>query len=210
VKKAGVVTLVISQGPERFAAPDLTNLTPKQAQALLEEQSLNLGTPRLEYSDTVAEGRVISQDPVPETAMRRDAVVGVVVSRGVEPIPVPSVFSLPLADAEAALAAVGLKLTVEREDFNREVPRGAIISQMPPDGTLPKGQAVTVIVSAGPPLVAVPNVVDRKVAEARAALEERGFKVETRGTQILDRVYSQDPGGGKQAPEGSTIILQTI
>ena len=186
------------------------NVTAQEAEALLKGQSLQLGTPRLEYSDTVAEGLVISQDPAPDTELRRDAVVSVVVSRGVEPIPVPVLTGQSLEQAQAALEAVGLTIAVEREEFSRDAPKWAILSQMPPDGTLPKGQAVSVVISAGPPLVAVPNVVDRKVDEARGVLEERGFNVETRGTRILDRVFSQDPDGGEQAPEGSTITLQTI
>jgi serine/threonine-protein kinase len=210
VKKTGSVTLVVSRGPERFLAPSLAGLTPAEAEALLADRSLQLGTPTLEYSDTVPEGHVIGQDVAPDTELRRDAVVGVVVSRGVEPIEVPGVAERPLEEARATLAGVGLTVQVEREEFSRTVPKGNVISQVPPDGTLPKGSAVSVVLSAGPPLVAVPNVLDRKVDEARAVLEERGFIVETEGTRILDRVFSQTPSGGQQAPEGSTITLRTI
>ena len=210
VKKTGTITLVISQGPERFAAPDLTGLTLQQAEALLAERSLQPGNPRLEFSDTVAEGLVISQDPAPETALRRDAVVGVVVSRGIEPIAVPALTGRPLPEAQATLEGVGLKVQVAGEEFSRTVAKGAVLSQTPPDGTVPKGSAVSVVVSAGPPLVTVPDVLDRKVEEARAVLIERGFKVETQGTRILDRVFSQTPDRGQQAPEGSTITLRTI
>ncbi len=210
VKKTGTVTLVVSRGPERFLVPPLAGRTPAEAEALLTERSLHLGTPTFEYSDTVAEGLVIGQDVAPDTELRRDSVVGVVVSRGLEPIKVPAVAGRPLEEARATLAGVGLTLAVEREDFSRPVPKGAVIAQTPPDGTLPKGSAVSVVLSAGPPLVAVPNVLDRKVDEARAVLEERGFIVETEGTRILDRVFSQSPQGGQQAPEGSTVTLRTI
>ena len=210
VKKTGTVTLVVSRGPERFLVPPLAGSTLADAEALLATRSLQLGTTTMEYSDTVPEGLVIGQDVAPDTELRRDSVVGLVVSRGLEPIQVPAVTERPVEEARATLAGVGLTLAVEREDFHRTVPKGAVISQTPPDGTLPKGSAVSVVLSSGPPLVAVPNVLDRKVDEARAVLEERGFVVETEGTRILDRVFSQDPRGGQQAPEGSTITLRTI
>ena len=71
---------------------------------------------------------------------------------------------------------------------------------------------VSLVISKGPPLVAVPNVLDRKVAEATAALEAAGFRVKVNKPPIviLDRVLTQSPGGGTQAPKGSTITITAI
>jgi eukaryotic-like serine/threonine-protein kinase len=57
----------------------------------------------------------------------------------------------------------------------------------------------------------VPRVVGQQLVEARAALERRGFEVETervRSEQDFDQVIDQDPDAGTEADEGSTVTLE--
>jgi serine/threonine-protein kinase len=210
IANGGDVTVEVSRGPERFEVPALAGSTVSAAAAALAEVELRLAEGEPAFSDTVPAGEIISQDPAAGEALRRDDAVEVVVSRGVEPIEVPAVEGLPLQEAQAALEERRFVVDVTGEDTSRQVPAGAVISQNPTGGTLPKGSTVQLVVSSGPPLVAVPDVRDRKVEDARAVLEESGFAVEVRGTQILDRVFAQSPGAGERVPVGSTITLSSI
>jgi beta-lactam-binding protein with PASTA domain/tRNA A-37 threonylcarbamoyl transferase component Bud32 len=57
----------------------------------------------------------------------------------------------------------------------------------------------------------VPRVVGKQLVVARAALERAGFEVResrVRSEQDFDEVVDQDPDGGEQAEEGSTITLE--
>jgi serine/threonine-protein kinase len=62
-----------------------------------------------------------------------------------------------------------------------------------------------------PEQLTVPNVVDREAATAAQILQNRGFVVDQRsavsGDVERDRVMSQDPQGGTEAEEGSTVVI---
>ncbi len=115
---------------------------------------------------------------------------------------------------ESQLEKLGLKLSQGDQEYNNKVPAGAIISQSPSAGTLePPGTTVSVVVSLGPPLVEVPDVTDMPLEEAIAVLKDAGFKYKTFdlfGVSPLNRVATQDPGGGTEAPKGSVIELGLV
>jgi serine/threonine-protein kinase len=206
LKKDGVIGLVLSRGPERYDVPDLTGKTEAAARAELEATHLSVGQPSTAYSDTVEEGSVISTTPEPGTSVRRDAAVTLVVSKGIEPVAVPNVTGKSLDDARAALAEGNLRAKVVAERFNDQVAEGDVIKQTPAgEGTAPKNSVVRLVVSKGPPLVAVPDVRGRSIGEARTILENAGFHVRAVGFGG-GTVRGQTPNSGV-APRGSTINL---
>jgi serine/threonine-protein kinase len=92
------------------------------------------------------------------------------------------------------------------------VPKGKVVGTDPAAGTpLPRGAPVKLVVSTGPALVDVPNMVGKTRAEAEAELNGRlGFGLEIRltngGPTKKGLVIAQNPAGG-QAPKASTIVL---
>ena len=106
--------------------------------------------------------------------------------RAAEPIPVGSWAGKSADDAEQALEARGLKVDVSQQ-YSDSVPEGIVISQDPKAGTLFKGDTVTLLVSLGPQLVEVPNVVASGVDDATATLQAAGFAVEVAGGPRLPR-----------------------
>jgi serine/threonine-protein kinase len=69
---------------------------------------------------------------------------------------------------------------------------------------------VALVVSLGPELVEVPNVLAQGVDAATEELEAAGFVVSERQADPylgLGYVAEQDPAGGANAPYGSTITL---
>ena len=57
----------------------------------------------------------------------------------------------------------------------------------------------------------VPNVVGKQLIQAREQLERAGFDVRTervRSQADFDEVLDQDPDGGEEADEGSTVTLE--
>jgi serine/threonine-protein kinase len=213
VRRDGTVTLVVSRGPERYAVPDLKGKTVTEASAALAAVNLTLGQQTQEYSQSVAKGDVISSAPEAGTKVKRDTAVRVVVSRGLPPVEVPRLTGLSLDAAKKAVAAKKLKLTTSAEQYNESVAKGSVISQSPAAGkTVLQGSTVSVVVSKGPPLVAVPSVTDRKAADAVRILEAAGFKVKVNRPPVvfLNRVISQSPGAGSQAPKGSTVTITVV
>jgi beta-lactam-binding protein with PASTA domain len=214
VERGGTVTLVLSLGPQRFDVPKLQNLTVAQARSRLADQSLALGSVSKAFSDTVAQGRVISSQPKAGTSVRKDTAVSLVVSKGLPPVTVPSLVNRSYDDAKRLLEGVGLTIAQSGERYSESVAEGSVISQNPgADASVDQGGTVNVVVSKGPPLVTVPDVVDDPVDVAIAKLKEAGLKYkiyEPFGISPLNRVASQSPKGGTQAPKGSVVQLGII
>jgi serine/threonine-protein kinase len=211
--KESTVRLVVSKGKERYAVPKVIGARLGDVGATLSPLTLRLGGRSEEWSETVAKGVVISQDPAPGESVKRSTSVSVVVSKGREPIEVPTVTGAPFDAASAAITRAGL--TVQRgEDVNSDaVPAGQVVSQSPDKGTLHRGDAVTVVVSKGPVLVPVPNVVDQQDTAAEKTLTDLGFTVDKQypfGELFEKKVRAQDPAAGTPVPKGTTIHLTIV
>ena len=107
---------------------------------------------------------------------------------------------------DAAFAA-----NATRQENSDSVPKGRVISQDPTGGTLYRGDEVTLVVSKGPVMVDVPNVVGKTLREAQRVLEDAGFsvKVEKALGGLFQTVRFQDPEDGR-APKGSTVTLTIV
>jgi len=213
IRKSQSVGLIVSKGPERYAVPPLANLSVDQALAALKEARLSSGRQSQEFSETVTQGAIISVDPAEGTPLPPGGAVNLVISKGRQPIAVTNVEGKSLADAKSTLEGAGLVVAVGSEENSDTVPKGNVISQTPPGGQLFKGDTVTVVVSKGPVLVAVPDVVGNQVGAATATLEAAGLHVKVQ--KLLPginfgTVQSTDPAAGTQIPKGSTVTLKTV
>ena len=151
VKEDSIVDVVISLGPKikRTKVPDVTGILHADAIAALRNVKLQNSFTE-EYSDTVAEGLVISQSPVQDTEVDEDTVVNLVISLGPETVSVPSVTNLIQSEASTILSNAGLKMTYT-ESFSDTVAMGYVISQSPGVGaSVGKGSTVSVVISKGP------------------------------------------------------------
>ncbi|MCW2767159.1 MAG: protein kinase [Nocardioides sp.] len=213
VLDGGTVTLTVSLGKERYDVPRLHGLTEVAAQQKLMDLHLTVGTRAERWSDTVPAGKVIGSAPKVGTTLRPGAAVDLIVSKGPQPIRIGNWVGDDAAAAKQELEARGLVVDDDQQDYSDTVPEGAVISQSPRGGFLFRGETVTFVVSQGPELVEVPNVVASGVDDARRELEARGFKVEVKNTSGylgLGYVFSTDPGHGAMVPKGSTITLYLV
>ena len=210
--KGSDVTVIFSKGPERYDVPDLAGETAKAAKKALEERNLTLDGTSERWHESVDKGQVISSDPAAGTEVKRDATVSLVVSKGPEPIDVPSVTGDSFADARSSLEDAGLKASRADDAYSSSVPKGSVISQSPADGTLARGESVTLTVSKGPEMVSVPKVEGLSRSAATSKLEDAGFKVsvQTFVGGPLDEVRASRPGGGSSAPKGSTVTILVV
>ena len=135
------------------------------------------------------------------------------ISTGPVLISVPDVVGLAQADAEAAILAAGLSVGVVTNASSDTVPVGNVISQNPSGGSnVTAGSAVDLVVSTGPDLVSVPDVVGLAQADAESAITAAGLTVGLVSTANSDtvpvgNVISQSPVAGTSITTGSAVDL---
>ena len=107
---------------------------------------------------------------------------------------------------------LGFKSELEYEE-NEQVPRGQVIRQNPRAGAkLPKDTLVTLTVSLGAEALAVPDVVEWDVDDARRLLESGEYRFDVLVQQVdsslpVGQVISQSLEPGEQRQPGTQIIL---
>jgi serine/threonine-protein kinase len=213
VLDGGTVTLVFSLGKERYDVPTTKGLTEDQAQDALLGMHLAFGKSIGRWSETVPEGVVLRSDPPAGQTLKPDTVVDLYVSKGRKPLTIKNWTGKDAEAAQAALEKKGLEVTT-KEEYSDEVPEGKVISQDPVDGTLYRGDEVSLVVSLGPELIEVPGGLRASGWEhAQEVLEAAGFHVEIAHVDNylgLGFVYDTDPDSGTMIPRGSTVTLYLI
>ena len=158
--QGSAVNLVVSSGPPQVAVPNVVGLTQAAATSAITGANLTLGTVTTASSTTVPAGSVISQTPTAGTQATQGSAVNLVVSSGPPQVAVPNVVGLTQTAATSAITGANLTLGTVTTASSTTVPAGSVISQTPTAGTqATQGSAVNLVVSSGPPQVAVPNVV---------------------------------------------------
>ncbi|SFD86611.1 serine/threonine protein kinase [Bacillus sp. OV194] len=82
------VILRVSTGPPSLQLENLSNSSKEDVEKYISQEGLRVNFTK-EYSDTVEEGKVISQKPSPYTNVKKGSTVDVVISKGKKPEPKP-------------------------------------------------------------------------------------------------------------------------
>jgi serine/threonine-protein kinase len=127
---------------------------------------------------------------------------------------VPETTGMSAAEAKKALIDVGLTIGKEDSLADPTVPKDAVISTDPPANTqVKKGDPINLVISSGPEMVTVPEVVGSAEASAVTALQAGGFAVdpminrEFNSKYAAGEVFKTDPAEGTDAAKGSKVQL---
>ena len=127
--------------------------------------------------------------------------------------PIPRVLGLPMPEAKTALATAGFRSRIEGERPSGSVPRGGILWQDPPPGTVVAPNAVVqLVLSAGPAPVTVPDVIGLALPYAERVMQAAGItvgRVDTvRGSgPETGVVLATRPAPGNGRPRGAPVDL---
>lgn len=203
------VRLTVSSGPKTVVVPDVSNQAFTDAEATLTAAGLKVAR-QDEPSDQPAD-TVIRTQPPAGSEVEQGATVRVVVSSGAAPVTVPDVAGADQVTATQTLADAGLRVT-KTTRASDTMPAGNVITTDPAPGTpVRPGDTVTIVVSTGPGMARVPNVIGQTEADARATVTGAGFEVsvvrEPSSPDNDGRVIDQSPGGGSSGQTGSTVTI---
>lgn len=130
-------------------------------------------------------------------------------------VEMPNVVGLSKEEAQAEIETAKLVFEVEKEEYNKDVPEGFVISQDPTYmekyNKVKQGSTVKVVISKGQEKTTVPKVVGMEKDKAIKALEDAKLKVEvieeTSKKVQEGYVISQETDPDTDAFAGDTVII---
>lgn len=205
----GAVAAYALTRSEQVRVPTVIGETREDATDKLERAGFDVSASNFEscdVPDTVSE-----QDPPSGTEAEEGATVEISVSLGMQ-VAVPERGVIGAPEAEAAKRVQDENLDVDsREVVSNEGRDGSVVRTEPPAGETVECQSlVTLVVSKGPNLVTLPNVVGQTEAEAESQLRDLGFipDVETENSDAPEgEVIGQDPGPDSTLEKGTTVVI---
>jgi serine/threonine-protein kinase len=209
IKQGGEVGLVISKGPERYAIPKLTGLTPQAAVNLIAKLPLSIQPNVEEFNTTIPKGYVIDSLPASGEKVKRGTAITIRISKGIEQIAIASYIGKSADQALNELTEAGFLVT-SNFGFSETRLAGEVISQKPEGGvSINKGSAITLLVSKGSQYAYIPNIFSIDEAKAVQALKDLELKVVVKkiGKKAVKKVTAISPKVGSKVKRGSTVTI---
>jgi serine/threonine-protein kinase len=205
----GNITIFVSSGPKLVSAPNLNGLNIAEATAEIIKNGFALGSVTSVFNEAPI-GEVFDFLGADGTKIPENSKINVSVSLGA----IPVVAGLDQETAVNAIQAVGLKINEISEDYSDTVPVGQVISLVPQTQPLGEDGTVNLVVSKGPNIVTVPNMIGQTVLAGKAALEALGLKVVVNTDQLTTRwgvvtIKRQGATAGTQLRVGDSITIST-
>lgn len=209
VSSGGTVELIVSKGPEKYQIPTLQGLSQDEGVALLEKNSLVLGTIKQVSNSSIPQGAIISSTPATGVEVKKGTVVNLKISKGPELLILNSYVGKSSDQALTEMTDAGFKV-ISKFAYSETVAIGAVIRQTPnAGGTFPKGTKISIIVSQGSENAFIPNVYSLSQDKATSLLEDLQLtvKVEKIGNRVDATVTDVSPAVGTQVKRGSTVTI---
>ena len=221
IAKDAAVSVVVSLGPQPHDIAVLAGLSAADARDQLTAAGVAVGDDERLFTDAAPDTVVSASVTARADGAAIDCTNGCTLHEGDSALLTVSVGAVPdvsgksVADATSTLQGVELAVNPGTiEQFSDEAGKGTVlgIADREGGGNWRPGETVTLIVSKGPPLFPVPNVVGKTRDAAKKTLADAGFKVEYNGLWdvVIDaatKVEGQKPGAGEQYPKGTVVSL---
>lgn len=192
--------------------PDVEGMLYTEALKMLTDLNIVVET-EFQNHDEVEKNHIISQDPKGSTLVKENTSIKLVISDGPQQIEMPNIVGEFEVDGISKLQNEGFTVSETIREYNDEVEKDKIFRQIPEEGTkLQKGFKVTIYVSKGKEMIEVPDLVGKKLADAKALLLAEGFSLGTIKDDVSDQydkdiVISQSLDANREARRDSVIDL---
>ena len=199
----------------QVTVPDMKGMTVDQATEEANKLGIGVRQTGMEASESIEEGRIISQKPSAASVVDQGSTIEVITSSGRPTIAVPAgLAGLSQAEAENRILETGLRTAVELQ-YSDTVQVGYVISVAPSEGSqVPPESTVTVYVSKGVDqsnYVTIPDLYGYSENDAKVTLEMLGLTYETvSGASDFynnGEVITISPDSGTLVPPGSLVTL---
>jgi serine/threonine-protein kinase len=209
-----IMPAVVHSGRE-YLLPDITNLSLKEAEEILQKRDLSLKILAEEYNPSKPPGIILSQSPNPQTKVKKGRIVKVVVSKGEKIVQVPNLKGVSLRQAELMLGEEGLEVGEINWIPSDSFPENVVVNSSPSFGlSVPLGMSVNLEVSLGasPDTVMMPNLAGKSLEEAKNILKELSLEIGETRYEVKNElppgtILEQFPEEGTKIQRGSNVEL---
>lgn len=196
----------------RVNVPSVAGLSITGATNLITPLGVGVEIQSREFSEDIAEGRVIRSEPAGGGKVALGGTVYLIVSQGKERYTVPTITGLTPEAATQIIENSSLKVGTVSEKFSPDVAKGLIVSQEPAaSARVKRDSLVNFIVSKGLEEVLVKSYVGQSGERALNELTAAGFDVnpEYQFSENLPAgaVITQMPAPNQPLAKGSQILL---
>jgi beta-lactam-binding protein with PASTA domain len=201
---SGFIVMKLYLAGGEVEVPDLTGKEVKEAERLLAMKGLSLKQVDGKNDPSIPKNHILSQDPGPNSRIKQNRTVRVVLSLGPEEVTVPTLVGKPLRNAQILLRQNGLLMGRTVYIHSDQVPMDSVIAQNPPgESKYSKKGKVDLLLSRGPfeKSYIMPDLIGKKLDLAKKVLEEIGLVVGRVEREVydgvgLDVIISQNPKPG--------------
>jgi len=194
--------------------PNVIGLQFNEARQVLEKAGLDVKQGDVRYDESKPVGLVMDQNPTVDQMVKNGRRIYLTVCGGEQLVEVPKLVGRTLRDAKFTLEQRNLQVGDIVKKFTNEFPEDVVVSQViQPGSKVKKSSKVDLIISNGQQVgdIIIPDVIGKKLDEARKILEEKKLKVGKITYQASDmpvgQVIDQYPRKEKSAKDNTPIDL---
>lgn len=210
---SGLTAMRFAIHGREVAVPALVGFTPVEAERAAAGLGLQVTIERQYYSPLVAEGKIMSQLPLPGTKVRRGWQVRLAQSLGPARVEIPDVTGQSEHAAELNIRRRGLDVASTAEVALAPIPADQVLAQNPrantPQVSEPK---ISLLVSAEaePAAYVMPSFIGQALGSASRGLQDSGFKlgnVSTAPPPAIEEVNPAVPPAAPAQPSPASMIV---
>lgn len=204
---SGLTAMRLAIHGQEVAVPALVGMSPVDAERTAQGLGLQMSIERQYYSPQIAEGKIMSQLPLPGTKVRHGWQVRVAQSLGPTRVAIPDVTGQSEHAAELNIRRRGLDVASMAEVEEPGIPADQVIAQNPrADATQVLAPKISLLVTAPPDTQAfvMPSFVGQPLGSVSRTLQDAGFRL---GNVSMAAVEA--PAADAAAPAVTTPVPET-
>ena len=208
LREGDELTLTVSLGPTLVPVPDdVAGLTVDEANEQIVAAGLVPGPTTEKYNELAPAGTVLAAGNF-FAEVPKGEFVPLTISQGPRPRVVPDGLTGGTFDGVASRLADVQLVAARGEESSDSVPEGAVIRTEPGAGAeVPRDSEVVVVVSTGPPLVEIPDVLGDVASDVADLLEGLGLDIAGVVGSPNREVVDLDPGPGSFVELGTDVTI---
>ncbi|MEO0143206.1 MAG: PASTA domain-containing protein [candidate division WOR-3 bacterium] len=199
---------------EEITVPNVCNLPLDSAVAILKGVGLQGVVTERRYDRIIEENRIIIQEPLPDTKVKKGRIINLVVSLGVETVAIPDLSGIEYEKGRQIIERIGLVIGRVDSLISDSIPPDRIIKTIPgPEIEVKRGDEVNIVISKGKSL-RMPNLLGMKISAAEEVLKTMNLNIreviESEGSGEKGTVIVQNPEPDQAVNPGDSVSLIII